>query len=98
MGVYYNVSNETKKEWIDPGKIGKGGIKRFPVIYGQTANLITALMMDNWHGDLVQINADTSDHYFDVEKQYKDITLEAVKNFNSGLEPENQIQLYVEDE
>lgn len=76
MGAYYNISNQTKRECIDPGKIDGGGIKLYPVVCGNTANLLTFLMATSWRGDAVTVNCDerndSADRYYQADADFHD--------------------------
>jgi hypothetical protein len=86
MGVYYTISNETKKEFIDPAKVGGRSIKIGFVL--NCGPLLAWMMATKWRGDSVQIVPDSSDHYEEVER-YKDVTLESVAEFNAIFAPES---------
>ena len=80
MGVYYNISNQTKKQKLEPSKIGGGSIKASMIF--NCGTLLAYLMMTCWRNDLITINGDSTDFYFEVQDTYEDITEEAIKTFN----------------
>lgn len=85
MGIYYNASNETKKQWLNPARVGGGGIKARAIYGGEFANLLVSMMMFSWYGDQVQINADDVDHHLEVKETYEDVTEDAVRRYNASL-------------
>jgi hypothetical protein len=97
VGVCYNISNETKKEWINPGKVGGGAMKR----YGMVLNcglLLADLMSRRWKDDNVKINDDLGDHYEEVKEGYKDVTVEAVGSFNEVFEGDMKIETCAQED
>ena len=82
MGVYYNITNQTKKQSINPGKVGGGSIKQGMIF--NCGTLLAWLMMTEWAGDLVTINLDLSEGlYFGARGGgYEDVTEAVVGRFN----------------
>lgn len=87
MGAYYVAANDTKKQYLDPGEVGNGGIKRTGVVQGDFARLLVWIMLDDWYGDRVEMVADTGTKYDDVHEKYENVTQAAVEAYNREFDP-----------
>lgn len=83
MGTYYLAHNETKRQKLDPEKVGGGSIKEGSVVNGDFANLCMFMALTGlW--DSVSVIGDGCDKYNDVDDHYTDVTLAAVDEFNKS--------------
>lgn len=90
MSTYWNISNESKREWLDPDRVND--CLRFPI--NATPKLLMLLLTGRWMGDSVQSNHDGGDHYSEVECNYVDVTAMAVKEWNERY-PDDSIRYVV---
>lgn len=99
MGVYYKLVNVDRKERIEPGGIGLGGIKSGAIIFGASARLLAYLLI--YHGPSWRLVADESDDnsYFESTDRghanyCADMTEHYVAKFNEYAPAEHRIELY----
>ena len=96
MGTYHLIANHTKKEWIDLFKLNIG-VRDF--VYPQAAHLIAWLMMwTDWNHDHIDIVPDSVPLYDEIEKTYKDMTLELVGKYNEWISDKPELQLEFDDD
>jgi hypothetical protein len=74
MGIVYIVVNETKKQFIDPGKVGGGATKSGFCL--NVGSMVVHMMTLDWRGD----------RYYDIhtDPAYEDVTLESLQDFNES--------------
>jgi len=92
MGTYYLAVCDEKHEYLDPGRIGGGGIKAGACIHGCLANLVMHMItFGNWPS--ASMVSDNSDKYEHIEHDpgWRDVTLAAVAEFNQGTREDLQI-------
>ena len=84
MGTYYIAANQTKRQRLEPSRVGNGGVKFNSVCFGPFANLLAFAMLTEWRGDHVVILPDNGDAYDLAKEQYTDATSELLDQFNEA--------------
>jgi hypothetical protein len=92
MGVYYLIHCPQKREYIDPGRVGRGGIKRYAIVHGSVANLaMHALASGRWSS--IEVVGDEGDLYDEIKQTQADVTEELVSDFNETWPEQPAIRL-----
>lgn len=91
MGVYYVAFNHTRRERLDPEKVGGGCPKYGSVIGGSFANLFTFVMLTRWGMDKVEIAGDPDPGPWD---DFVDITYDQIDGYNRQAQTAEPIRAY----
>ena len=86
MGTYYLIANISRKEYLDPWMCDSGGkISEMAGTYS-FQRIFTRVMLHNWldseKADKIALIPDYSDNFGKVKRDYKNITLENIIEYN----------------
>lgn len=108
MGIYYKAVCEERCEYIDPGRIADAdgeswGRQQEAIVNGPAGRVISLYAANGgWSRTLFRFVNDTGPDYAVYERTWesdlKDVTAEAVDNFNSWAGPDDGGTLRVLDE
>jgi hypothetical protein len=79
MGVCYKIANHTKRQFIDPERIGGGESKLHAIAYWDPGRVMAFAMTDEWMGDHVSVESDNEP---DRIASYEDVTPRMVRRYN----------------